>query len=207
MIVLLIVLAYVLGSIPSAVWIGKLLHQKDVREYGSGNAGATNVFRVLGRKAGVLVLAADVAKGWGATQLVYLLDYRGMSDTDVLQFQLIFGSAALLGHIFPILADFRGGKGIATLLGFMLGVVPMETGICALIFLVSFVSFRIVSVSSMLAAISFPIVVIFIGEMRIAPMQFYAVMIPILVLVTHSKNMVRLVRGEEKRIRFKRVEA
>ena len=132
--ILFLLLAYLIGSLPSAVWLGHTFYNTDVREYGSGNAGATNTFRVLGKKAGIPVLLMDVFKGWFA---VYLASF---SVADNVELQLAFGIAAVIGHLFPIYTGFRGGKGIATLLGFMIGVEPIAAGICALIFLISFLS-------------------------------------------------------------------
>src|SRR5687768_13215686 len=115
--------AYLLGSIPSAVWIGKRFYGIDVREFGSGNAGATNTFRVLGKKAGIPVLLIDIFKGWLAVQLAYLSSYR-IDSVEFVNLELVLGIAALIGHIFPVYVGFRGGKGIATLLGVVIGVHP-----------------------------------------------------------------------------------
>src|SRR6187399_609964 len=116
-----VVTAYLIGSIPTAVWYGHAFYGIDVRDFGSGNAGATNSFRVLGKKAGIIVMLIDVFKGWLAARLVFLLIFLNAISADhVIVFQLIFGIAAVLGHIFPVYARFKGGKGVATLLGMVL---------------------------------------------------------------------------------------
>jgi glycerol-3-phosphate acyltransferase PlsY len=121
--ILLLLLAYLIGAIPFSVIAGKVLKGIDVREYGSGNAGATNTFRVLGKKAGIPVLLLDVFKGFLAVDLVWFTSY--VPSTEIyINLQLAFGIAAVLGHVFPVYAGFRGGKGVATLLGFMIGVFP-----------------------------------------------------------------------------------
>src|SRR5436190_3997200 len=115
--VIALVAAYILGSIPSAVWIGKIFYGIDVREYGSGNAGATNTFRVLGKKAGIPVLAIDVLKGFSAVSLAYFQSEWVPATNAFVIFQLTLAVFAVLGHVFPVFAGFRGGKGVATLLG------------------------------------------------------------------------------------------
>ena len=193
-----LILAYLIGSFPSAVWLGKTFYNKDVREYGSGNAGATNTFRVLGKKAGIPVLLMDVFKGWFA---VYLASF---SVADNVELQLAFGIAAVIGHLFPIYTGFRGGKGIATLLGFMIGVEPIAAGICALIFLISFLISKYVSLSSIFASIAFPLVIVFsYGYNNVNSSLFlFSIFVPILALITHQKNIERLIRGEENKVKF-----
>ncbi|MBT3417744.1 MAG: glycerol-3-phosphate 1-O-acyltransferase PlsY [Flavobacteriales bacterium] len=193
-----LILAYLIGSLPSAVWLGKTFYNKDVREYGSGNAGATNTFRVLGKKAGIPVLLMDVFKGWFA---VYLASF---SVADNVESQLAFGIAAVIGHLFPIYTGFRGGKGIATLLGFMIGVEPIAAGICALIFLISFLISKYVSLSSIFASIAFPLVIVFsYGYNNVNSSLFlFSIFVPILALITHQKNIERLIRGEENKAKF-----
>jgi glycerol-3-phosphate acyltransferase PlsY len=120
-----LVAAYLFGSIPTAVWIGQAFYGIDVREYGSGNAGATNTFRVLGKSAGIAVMTLDIFKGWTATNLAYLIGLSVTGPQHSVQFvnyQLALGIIAVMGHLFPIFAGFRGGKGIATLFGMILAV-------------------------------------------------------------------------------------
>lgn len=137
-----LVMAYLLGSIPSAVWIGLYFHNVDVREYGSGNAGATNTFRVIGKKAGFIVLLMDVLKGWLSVNIAHLSSYE-IGSTQFVNLQLVLGVGALIGHIFPVYAGFRGGKGIATLLGIMLAVHPFAALLSIAVFLIVFPLFWI----------------------------------------------------------------
>ena len=195
--IIFLILAYLIGSFPSAVWVGKTFYNKDVREYGSGNAGATNTFRVLGKKAGIPVLLMDVFKGWFAVYLASMTDGNTIS-------QLSFGIAAVIGHLFPIYTGFRGGKGIATLLGFMIGMEPIASGFCALIFLISFLISKYVSLSSIIASIAFPLV-IFLYDYKNLPDESlitFSIFVPILALITHQKNIERLIRGEENKSKF-----
>src|SRR3954468_8469138 len=128
--ILSLLLAYLIGSMPSAVWIGRTFYNIDVREYGSGNAGATNTFRVLGFKAGTIVLIMDIAKGYVASSLLprLMADYP---QDELINLQLGCAIAALMGHIFPIYVGFRGGKGVATMLGILIGVHPQAALVCA----------------------------------------------------------------------------
>jgi len=197
------VLAYLLGSIPTAVWIGQIFYKTDVREFGSGNAGATNAFRVLGIKAGIAVLLIDMFKGWGAVKMVLLFDNVFIGETHLINFQLALGVAALLGHLFPIYAGFRGGKGIATLLGLMLAVHPQASLLAVFVFLVTFLLTRYVSLGSMVASLSFPVIVIFFYKSTVPSLVIFSLFIAILVLVTHQKNIERLLRREESRAKLK----
>ncbi len=197
----LIIAAYLIGSIPTAVWVGKIFYNKDVREYGSGNAGATNTFRVLGVKAGIPVLIIDVFKGWISVNLPHFFD-TGMFaySSSFINFQLVLGLAALLGHIFPIYAGFRGGKGIATLLGIIIALDPHGALFAISIFLIILVLSRFVSLSSMIAALSFPLYIIAIEKNPYLSITIFSLFIAILVLITHQKNIERLLRGEESKI-------
>ncbi len=197
----LIIAAYLIGSIPTAVWVGKIFYNKDVREYGSGNAGATNTFRVLGAKAGIPVLIIDVFKGWLSVNLPLIFD-TGMFtlSSSFINFQLVLGLAALLGHIFPVYAGFRGGKGIATLLGIIIALDPHGALFAISIFLIILILSRFVSLSSMIAALSFPLYIIAIEKNPYLSITIFSLFIAILVLITHQKNIERLLRGEESKI-------
>lgn len=197
--VILLLISYLLGSLPSAVWVGKAFWNIDVREYGSGNAGATNTFRVLGPKAGIPVLILDVAKGWLAVQLAtYFGDYMPGTQ-QFINFKLVLGVGALLGHIFPVFAGFRGGKGVATLLGILWGVNPPAALICLGVFTIVLLTTRYVSLSSMMAAVSFPFIVMLIFNETIRTMNVFAMAVCILVLVTHQRNIERLLKGTESK--------
>lgn len=200
-----LVLAYLLGSIPTAVWIGRSFYGIDVREYGSGNAGATNTFRVLGKKAGIPVMLIDILKGWTATNLAFLI---GMSITgphhsvQFVNYQLALGITAVMGHLFPIFAGFRGGKGIATLTGMILAVHVQASLICILVFLIVLLITRYVSLSSITAGFTFPLSTIFVFHVSVRSIIVYGMCICVLILVTHQKNIERLMKGKESKVNF-----
>lgn len=190
-----------MGSIPAAVWIGKFFYKIDVREYGSGNAGATNTFRVLGKKAGVPVLLIDVLKGFLAVNLAYFSPYT-VGGNQFINLELVLGIASLVGHIFPLFASFRGGKGIATLLGIVLGVHLYGALICMAIFVIILIISGYVSLGSMIAAICFPIIVILIFKSTVPSLIIFSILIAIMVLITHQKNIERLLRKEESKAKL-----
>ena len=198
--------AYLLGSVPTAVWWGQIVYGIDVREYGSGNAGATNTFRVLGVKAGIPVLIFDILKG-SLSVLASFFFSEDFSPVQLVNYQLALGVAAVMGHIFPIYAGFRGGKGIATLLGIMIAIQYQAALLALSVFLIIFISTRFVSLSSMLAAISFPVIVIVIFQSRIPSLVIFSLFIAIMVLLTHQKNIERLLRKQESKanISFKKI--
>jgi acyl phosphate:glycerol-3-phosphate acyltransferase len=198
-----LILAYLFGSIPMAVWIGQAFYGIDVREYGSGNAGATNTFRVLGKKAGIAVMFLDIFKGYTATNLAYLIGLSVTGPQNSVQFvnyQLALGVTAVLGHLFPVFAGFRGGKGVATLFGMILAVHSEAAMLCVLTFVVFLLVFKYVSLSSIMAGFSFPLSIIFIFQSPIRSVLLYGMCICILILVTHQKNIERLLKGEEPRV-------
>ena len=195
-----LVLAYILGSIPSAVWIGKLFYGIDVREYGSGNAGATNTFRVLGKKAGIPVLIIDVCKGYFAVQMATLIALYLPGTQQFINFKLTLGIAALLGHIFPVFAGFRGGKGVATLLGILSGVHPPAALICTIIFIVTLLVTKYVSLSSMLSAIFFPVIIMLVYHETVRSLNLFSMFVAILVLITHQKNIERILSKKEGKV-------
>ncbi|OCX51355.1 acyl-phosphate glycerol 3-phosphate acyltransferase [Mucilaginibacter sp. PPCGB 2223] len=203
-----LILAYLFGSIPTAVWIGQAFYGVDVREYGSGNAGATNTFRVLGKKAGIPVMLIDILKGWGATNLAYFI---GVSTTgsshsvDFTNYQLALGITAVMGHLFPIFAGFRGGKGVATLFGMILAVHLPAALLCVLVFITVLIITRYVSLSSIVASFTYLIGVTFIFPLHNKSVIIYGMCICVLILVTHQKNVERLLNGKESKVNlFKR---
>jgi|TARA_B100000959_G_scaffold266476_1_gene308929 glycerol-3-phosphate acyltransferase PlsY len=203
--ILFLLIAYLIGSFPSAVWLGRTFYNTDVREYGSGNAGTTNTFRILGVKAGIPVLIMDVLKGWIAVNLVSLISENQLfSDERAFEIKLVFGIAAVIGHLFPVYTGFRGGKGIATLLGLMLGIYWQAALCSSLVFVLSFLISKYVSLSSIIASVSFPIIVIFVLPLQNAnsSLILFSVFVPILSLITHQKNIERLLRREENKIRL-----
>ncbi len=194
--------AYLLGSIPSAVWIGKWLHKTDVREHGSGNAGATNVIRVLGWKTGIPVLLIDLAKGWLATMLPVFLNAAEPETAMLTNLQIASGLFSITGHIFPLFAGFRGGKGVATMFGVLLALQPLLTLLCIGVFLLVLIITGIVSVSSMTAGIAFPVFLFLMFDTPSVVFKVFSIIVAIALLLTHRKNIGRLLRGEEKKLNF-----
>lgn len=199
-----LLIAYLLGSVASAVWIGQIFYGTDIREYGSGNSGATNAFRVLGKKAGSAVMFFDILKGWLAVNTGWLFQWIGIShylpgSVQFVDLQLVLGVAALLGHIFPVYVGFRGGKGVATLLGIILAVHPSAALISLVVFILVLLTTRYVSLSSIIAALVFPVVIIFIYETTTPSLIIFSLLIAILVLITHQKNIERLMKQEENK--------
>ena len=184
----LIILAYLTGSIPTAVWVGRMFYDIDIREHGSGNAGATNTFRVLGKKAGIPVLLFDVFKGWLAVQLALLTThYLLLSNDQHVNLQLSLGVAALIGHIFPVYVGFKGGKGVATLLGLIIAIAPEAALYAIIIFVITLLVTKYVSLSSMIGGFSFPILIIVVLQTTTISLVVFSMVIAILLLFTHQK--------------------
>jgi acyl phosphate:glycerol-3-phosphate acyltransferase len=203
--VLAIVLAYLLGSIPAAVWIGKRFHNIDVRQHGSGNAGTTNVIRVLGWKTGIPVLLIDLGKGWLAAMLPVFLHLADHGSALLTNLQITVGIIAIIGHIFPLFAGFRGGKGVATVFGVFLALQPLLTICCIGVFLVVLFLTGIVSVSSMGAGIAFPVFLFLFFNTPSVLFKIFSIITSMALVVTHRKNLRRIWRGEEpKLIKFKK---
>ena len=199
---LFILLAYLTGAFPSAVWLGKTFYKVDVREFGSGNAGATNTFRVLGNKAGIPVLIMDIFKGWLCVNYISFLTNIPQSAEAYFEIQLAFGIAAVIGHLFPIYTGFRGGKGIATLLGLLIGLHSVAALYSILVFVIVFLISKYVSLGSIIASVAFPVLVILILGSTNVSLNLFAIFVPILSLITHQKNIERLLRGEETKVNF-----
>lgn len=197
---LLILLAYLIGSIPTALIISKRFFGIDIRDYGSGNMGATNTFRVLGSRYGTMVMAFDILKGMGAVALYNFIPYYLHNDLERTNFMLGLGLAAVIGHIFPIFAGFKGGKGVATLLGMILAVQPIIAISCIGVFVLVLYLTRYVSLSSILAAVALPICVLWIWNEHEVLYRVFALLVAILVVFTHQKNIGRILRGVESRI-------
>src|SRR6185503_681308 len=197
---LLIVLAYLIGSIPTAVWVSKYFFGIDIRDYGSGNSGATNTFRTLGPNWGSIVMVVDMMKGIFAVKLIYLLPYYLDHETQMINLQIGLGLAAVVGHIFPIWADFRGGKGIATLFGMVLGIQANVAVCCVGVFLLVLYLTRFVSLSSILASIAFPIFILVIFNEPEPLYRIFAIAVGLLVILTHQKNIGRLLKGNESKV-------
>lgn len=197
--IMAVIVAYLIGSIPSAVWIGKIFYGIDVREHGSGNAGATNTFRVLGMRAALPVVIIDVLKAYLSAKLVVFFPYLPHTPNYV-NLELLFGLTAVVGHIFPLYVGFKGGKGVASLLGVTLAVSPVSALLALAVFVVVLLAFHYVSLGSMVAGCSFPVFIFFVDKTAILSLQIFSVVFALLILVTHRKNIVRLIQGEESKI-------
>lgn len=191
------IIAYVIGSIPSSIWIGKSYFGKDVRDFGSGNAGATNTFRVLGKRAGIIVLLLDILKGVTAASLILYMPSVSQGTDQYVNLQLLFGILAVVGHIFPVFENFNGGKGIATLFGMLIGIHYILAVACVALFIIVLLLTRYVSLSSILATISFPILTIYIFNRDEPLFIAFGIAAALMVVITHKKNIVRLLNGEE----------
>jgi acyl phosphate:glycerol-3-phosphate acyltransferase len=198
-----LILAYLLGSIPSAVWIGKRFYDIDVRKAGSGNAGATNTIRVLGLKAGIPVLLIDVFKAWLAVALAGWLASGILSGEYLILFKMAAGAFAVTGHVFPVFAGFNGGKGVASLVGVVIALYPHAFLLVLIWFAIVFIITRYVSLASVTSALIFPFIVWFVFHEPSMPLIILAFLVAIFVPITHSRNIGRLIRGEENKLVFK----
>lgn len=201
LLVILSIVGYLIGSIPTAYWLGKRYYGIDIREHGSKNSGATNTFRVLGKKIGWIVLGIDVIKGTLAATLPLFFSYffQGYKDEQLI-LQLTTSFSAVFGHVFPIFADFRGGKGVATSLGIVFGINPLAALICLLIFLIVFILSRFVSLGAICTSLMFPIVSYYVVGEDARIMIIFTIILSTLVVVAHRKNITRLLRGEENKM-------
>jgi glycerol-3-phosphate acyltransferase PlsY len=200
--ILALIFAYLIGSIPTSVWLGKYYHGIDIREHGSGNAGATNTFRIFGKKLGITVLIVDILKGWIAVKLFYVLYESGQSVDELFNLKIRLGICALLGHVFPIYVGFKGGKGVATLLGIILAINHEAALMSIGVFLITLVISGYVSLSSIIAGVFFPVVVMVISKTSQPDMVVFALMITIAVVITHQKNIERLLSKKESRVKI-----
>lgn len=198
-----LLVAYLVGSIPSAVWVGRTFYNIDVREYGSGNAGATNTFRVLGKKPGIAVLIMDILKGFLAVKLAFIMGDYDSQSPEFIDFELALAVCGILGHIFPVFVGFRGGKGVATMLGILIGIHPQAAVICALSFIITLYFSGYVSLSSMISGIVFPIVIMVFYSTN-SSINIFSLAVAILILVTHQRNIERIIRKEESRVKWYR---
>lgn len=196
----LIILAYLIGSIPTALLVSKGFFNVDIREYGSGNMGATNTFRVLGSKYGVMVMIGDMLKGMLAVALYNLLPYYITNELDRTNLMIGLGLSAVLGHIYPVWAQFKGGKGVATLFGMVLAIQPVVAINCVGVFLLVLFLTRYVSLSSILAGIALPICVLWIYNEKEVFYRVFAIAVAGLIVLTHQKNISRLLKGSEGRM-------
>jgi glycerol-3-phosphate acyltransferase PlsY len=201
-IIILAIVAYLLGSIPSAVWIGKHFYGVDVRQHGSRNAGTTNTLRVLGRRAAIPVFAIDFLKGYVAVSLSILAAYHAdITNNDIYNLKILLVVCAVLGHIFPVFAGFKGGKGVATLAGAVMGVDPSSVMLCLGMWLLVLMATHYVSLSSMIAGACFPVFILISPKTNGSPtLIVFACLVAILLIFTHRKNIKRLRTGTESKI-------
>jgi acyl phosphate:glycerol-3-phosphate acyltransferase len=200
LLILTLVLAYLLGSVATAVWVGKIFHGIDVREHGSGNAGATNTIRVLGWKTGVPVLLIDILKGWLAAMLPVFFNLGGHGSALLTNLQILAGVSAIFGHIFPVFAGFRGGKGVATITGVLLAIHPLLTLACLGVFMCVFLITGYVSISSMSAGFAFPIFLFIFFDTPSVYFKIFSFVVAVAMVITHRKNISRLLKGEESKL-------
>lgn len=197
MIAVSVSLAYLLGSIPSSVWLGRWLKGIDLRDHGSGNAGATNAFRVLGIPIGIVVLLLDMLKGYLAVSLSHLQQVIEPGSESWMIFRIGLGMLAVVGHIFPVFAGFKGGKGVAAMAGIGLALHPFAAlsalGVYGLVFLIS----RVSSMGSLAAVFSYPVWMMLVYKTEFHSLWVFSILVPILVVVTHRSNIRRLIQGME----------
>jgi glycerol-3-phosphate acyltransferase PlsY len=207
-----VVLSYLVGSIPTSIILSKLLRGIDIRQHGSGNAGGTNVFRVLGWKWGVLTIILDAVKGAIVVVVVARLYLDNFPFSNITPFddftvvQIICGIAAVIGHVWTVFAGFRGGKGIATALGFLITLITIDMLLVLAVFTLTVTLSRYISLGSMMAAVSLPIILIVRENLFGVNIPGYNTILPfviglvLLVLYTHRKNIDRLIKGSESKI-------
>ncbi len=200
--ILILFLSYLIGSIPTSIIAGRIIKGIDIREHGSGNAGATNVFRVMGWKAGLLVLLLDMAKGFVATFYISKIGLDAL-PLDFSIVQILAGLTAVFGHIWTIFARFKGGKGVATAGGMLLGLAPLTVALCLLICIIVVALTRYVSLGSIIAATSLSVIMIIrkfgMGHDIAQPLLYFSFFVSLLIIYTHRTNIHRLIHGEENK--------
>jgi glycerol-3-phosphate acyltransferase PlsY len=194
--------AYLIGSFSSSVWIGRLFYGVDVREQGSGNAGATNTIRVLGWKTGVIVLLIDAFKAWLAVQIAGVFASNSLTPDQIINYSIMMGSLAVLGHVFPVYTGFRGGKGVASLVGMIIALYPYAFLAVLAWFIIIFLITRFVSLASVTSAILFPFIVIFAFNEKSVSLVILSILIAVFIPLTHHKNIKRLIKGDELKMSF-----
>ncbi len=202
--ILILIISYLIGSCPTAILTGKLLKKIDIRNFGSGNAGATNVFRVLGWKAGVGVMAVDIFKGFAP--VFWLPEIFHVPVEHLIYFQIIAAIGAVSGHIWTLFAGFKGGKGVATSAGVFWGLLPLQLTIVFIIFIVVVAVSKYVSLASLIASLSLFIIILlqkFIYGQNIPDILFYLSLIVFIgIWILHKENIKRLLNGNENKLSF-----
>lgn len=193
-------IAYLMGSIPTAVWLGRAKYGIDIREHGSKNAGATNTFRVLGKKPGIVVLSIDIIKGFTAVMLPFVFGVGDWNSEHLMHVKLVCALLAVIGHVLPLFAGFKGGKGVATSLGVIIAVQPAAAGICLGLFLITFIASNYVSLGAIVSAISFPLLTTLLFGQRNPYLITFCIVLSLAVIYAHKKNIGRLIRREENKM-------
>ena len=191
--------SFLCGAFPTSYFTGRILRGIDLRDHGSGNLGATNVFRVMGAVPAMLVLTVDIVKGF--VPVFWLPALLGVAGA--IPLQCVLGIGAVAGHMFSPFVGFRGGKGVATGAGVVLAISPVAVGICVLVWAVLFAALRIVSVASLAAALTLPLAIFLTMDRGAAGFGFFqafGVLVATGVILAHRANIGRLLRGEEKRL-------
>ena len=196
------IIAYLIGSFSASVWVGRAFYSVDVRNEGSHNAGATNTIRVLGLKVGIIVLLLDALKGWGAVVLATLFASGIYSGNQLVHYQIALGVLAVIGHVFPVFTGFRGGKGVATLVGVVIALFPQTFWIILAWFIIVFALSGFVSLASITSALLFPFLSIFLFHEKSLALIVLSILIAVFIPVTHHKNIRRLLKGEEKKLKL-----
>lgn len=211
-IAIIVILSYLVGSVPTSILVARRVRGIDIRHHGSGNAGGTNVIRVLGWKAGVFVIIMDMAKGLLATMIIARMMYGPIPFANTTPFddftvvQIIAGCAAIFGHIWTLFAGFKGGKGIATAGGMLIGIAPLEVAVAFGVFAIVFLITHYVSLGSLSAAVAFPLTMFFRENIFMVDVEgyhtliFFSIGISLLIIYTHRSNIGRLIKGTENRI-------
>ena len=207
---LLIPLAYIIGSFSGAISLGKLFYGVDVRDYGSKNPGANNVQRVLGWQPALFVFVFDILKGVAAVSLVRLTSLEQGTNLYVIT-QIVLGTASVAGHIFPLFFGFKGGKGVATLTGVLWAIHPPAVLICFSVFLVAFAITRYVSFSAIIGITLFPFFVnLIFGEFGqegvTITLRLFSIAVAVIIWLTHLSNIKRIISGTEEKFRLKRAD-
>lgn len=203
--IIYMVVSYLIGSIPTAIWYGRIFHQTDIRQHGSGNAGATNTIRTFGKKAGIIVLIIDIAKGSMGVLLPHIITSITGHEAQyrfswLFNSELAFGLAAALGHIYPIYEKFKGGKGVATLFGVLLALSPLVALIVIVLFATIFIFTKRVSVGSIIGGIAFAVAYILLTKPMFIGDLILAAVYPLLIIYTHRSNIKRLIEGTEPKL-------
>lgn len=202
--ILLLLISYVTGSTPTSIIVGKVVKGIDIREHGSGNAGGTNVFRVLGWKPALVVIIVDIFKGWLPAAIYATTLFHDQPIQNIGVVQILCGFAAVLGHTYTIFAGFKGGKGVGTLGGMLIALFPIAVPLCIIVFVIVLILTGYVSLGSIIASVSLPIILLILPPLGFAEpptlsLLVFSLLIPWFIIFTHRSNISRLRSGDENR--------